>query len=266
MVDDVPIPSSSASRDPHVAQLIVDFKTFEPAARHHINSMQRQDQRLIPQQELPTTVAYKTEGTKRYHEDEHYGDTIPLNALLYVPVLSSLGSHDKDTDELVHIIAQTQLAHNRALDPDVQLDRDAQGLLEYRIKQSLAVTKIVAYVQQERYRQHRMANHSHCFYRRTGHHHRRQLVLPEPIAINRQSARLRAYGVDLRTSVMGRRPVRRLPPPTVAAAAGANAAAGAVVSHAAGTTTRHEADEAAEADEQQEAETFLHNLAFSDEE
>ena len=265
VVDDVPISSSSASRDPHVAQLIVDFKTFEPAARHHINSMQRQDQRLIPQQELPTTVAYKTEGTKRYHEDEHYGDTIPLNALLYVPVLSSLGSHDKDTDELVHIIAQTQLAHNRALDPDVQLDRDAQGLLEYRIKQSLAVTKIVAYVQQERYRQHRMANHSHCFYRRTGHHHRRQLVLPDPIAINRQSARLRAYGVDLRTSVMGRRPVRRLPPPT-AAAAGADVAAGAVVSHAAETNTRHEADEADEADEQQEAETFLHNLAFSDEE
>lgn len=270
VVDDVPITSSSASRDPHVAQLIVDFKTFEPAARHHINSMQRQDQRLIPQQELPSTVAYKTEGTKRYHEDEHYGDTIPLNARLYVPVLSSLGSHDKDTDDLIHIIAQTQLAHNRALDPDVQLDRDAQGLLEYRIKQSLAVTKIVAYVQQERYRQHRMANHSHCFYRRTGHHHRRQLVLPDPIAINRQSARLRAYGVDLRTSVMGRRPVRRLPPPTAAAAAGAaagaDAAAGAVVSHAAETNTRHEADEAAEADEQQEAETFLHNLAFSDEE
>ena len=230
--------------------------------------MRRQDQRFIPQQDLPTTVAYKTEGTKRYHEDEHYGDTIPLNARLYVPVLSSLGSHDKDTDNLIHIIAQTQLVHNRALDPDVQLDRDAQGLLEYRIKQSLAVTKIVAYVQQERYRQHRMANHSHCFYRRTGHHHRRQLVLPDPIAINRQSARLRAYGVDLRTSVMGRRPVLRLPSPTAAAsveaAAGADAAAGAVVSHAAATDTRHETDEADEADDQQEAETFLHNLAFSD--
>ena len=50
----VPISSSSASRDPHVVQLIVDFKTFEPAARHHINSMQRQDQRLIPQQDLPS--------------------------------------------------------------------------------------------------------------------------------------------------------------------------------------------------------------------
>ena len=69
---------------------------------------------------------------------------------------------------------------------------------------------------------------------------------------------------------MGRRPVRRLPPPTAAAAAGAaagaDAAAGAVVSHAAETNTRHEADEADADNEQQEAETFLHNLAFSDEE
>ena len=93
----------------------------------------------------------------------------------------------------------------------------------------LAVAKIIAYVQQERYRQHRMVNHSYCFYRRAGHHQRRQVVLPDPIDINRQSARLRAYGVDLRTSVTGRRPpARRLPPP--AACGGAGVAAGAEAS------------------------------------
>ena len=183
-----------------------------------------------------------------------------MNSKLLVPVLSSLGSHDQDTDELIHIIAQTQLAHNRALDPDVQLDRDAPGLLEYRIKQCLAVAKIIAYVQQERYRQHRMVNHSYCFYRRAGHHQRRQVVLPDPIDINRQSARLRAYGVDLRTSVTGRRPpARRLPPP--AACGGAGVAAGAEASRADETTTRLEADHD---NGQQEAETFLHNLALSD--
>ena len=46
-----------------------------------------------------------------------------------------------------------------------------------------------------------------------------------------------------------------------AAVVGVDVAAGAVVSHLAETNTRHEEDEE---DQQQEAETFLHNLAFSD--
>ena len=76
----------------------------------------------------------------------------------------------------------------------------------------------------------------------------------------REVESLRAYGVDLRTSVTGPRPpVRRLPPP--AAGGGAGVAAGAEASRAAETTTRLEDDHD---NGQQEAELFLHNLALSD--